>query len=48
MFSVYRGSEAAFVLDRSLYIDWKFTLADDNCRKENGMRELGGLRLRVP
>ena len=47
MFPVYRGSEAAFVLDSSLHIDWQFTLADKDLGKANGMRELGGLRSRV-
>lgn len=35
-------------LNRMLYLDWKFTLADDDLRKVTRMCELAGVRVRFP
>jgi asparagine synthase (glutamine-hydrolysing) len=35
-------------LNRFLYLDWKFTLADDDLRKVRGMCQLAGVAVRFP
>ena len=44
----YREAEADDSLDATLYLDWKFTLADNDLVKVNSMCELAGVDVRYP
>jgi len=44
----YSQSSANSNLDRMLYLDWKFTLADNDLRKVNRMAELAQIDVRFP
>jgi len=44
----YGQTEGDDPLNRFLYLDWKFTLADDDLRKVGGMCELAGVAVRFP
>ena len=44
----YAQSEHAHTLDRMLRLDWKFTLADNDIRKVNGMCEAAGIQVHYP
>lgn len=45
---VYARPAAAQSLQRMLYLDWKFTLADNDLRKVNRMGEACGVEVRYP
>ncbi|MGH8501164.1 MAG: asparagine synthetase B family protein [Gammaproteobacteria bacterium] len=44
----YQAAPAESLLNRMLYLDWKFTLADNDLRKVNRMCELAGVDVRYP
>ncbi|MFN4291454.1 MAG: asparagine synthetase B family protein [Permianibacter sp.] len=44
----YREADADDSLDATLYLDWKFTLADNDLVKVNSMCELAGVEVRYP
>ncbi len=44
----YNTPEHATDLNRMLYMDWKFTLADNDLRKVSTMCELAGVKVRYP
>ncbi|NQD35611.1 asparagine synthase [Permianibacter sp. IMCC34836] len=44
----YREADAEDSLDATLYLDWKFTLADNDLVKVNSMCELAGIDVRYP
>jgi asparagine synthase (glutamine-hydrolysing) len=44
----YHEAEADDSLDATLYLDWKFTLADNDLVKVNSMCELAGVEVRYP
>lgn len=46
--STYARGNQNSSLDRMLYSDWKFTLADSDLRKVNRMSELAGIEVRYP
>jgi asparagine synthase (glutamine-hydrolysing) len=48
MRAVYDSAPPAAVLDRMLYYDWRFTLADNDLRKVGTMCELAGVRVSYP
>jgi len=48
MAEAYNAMGSADVLDRMLYLDWKFTLADNDLRKVNTMCGLAGVRVSYP
>jgi asparagine synthase (glutamine-hydrolysing) len=48
MAETYDRTEGVDPLNRFLYLDWKFTLADDDLRKVRGMCELAGVAVRFP
>jgi asparagine synthase (glutamine-hydrolysing) len=45
---VYARARSQSVLNRMLYLDWKFTLADNDLRKVNRMSEICGVEVRYP
>ncbi len=45
---VYRRAPSPSLLNRMLYLDWKFTLADNDLRKVNRMCALAGIEVRYP
>jgi asparagine synthase (glutamine-hydrolysing) len=44
----YRQPETASTLDRMLYLDWKFTLTDNDIRKVSRMCQLAGVGVEFP
>lgn len=48
MRSVYESAPDADLVDRMLYYDWRFTLADNDLRKVGRMCELAGVRVSYP
>ena len=44
----YARANTSSTLDRMLFSDWKFTLADNDLRKVNRMTELAGIEVRYP
>ncbi|HTJ16905.1 MAG TPA: asparagine synthase-related protein [Steroidobacteraceae bacterium] len=48
MRSVYGSAPDAALVDRMLYYDWRFTLADNDLRKVGRMCELAGVRVSYP
>ena len=48
MTSVWNSSPSDELLDRMLWYDWKFTLADNDLRKVSTMSELAGVRVAYP
>lgn len=46
--SVYRRAPGRSLLNRMLYLDWHFTLADNDLRKVNRMCELAGVDVAYP
>jgi asparagine synthase (glutamine-hydrolysing) len=44
----YSEPEEASILNRMLYLDWKFTLADNDIRKVSGMCNLAGIDVSYP
>lgn len=46
--SVYNESASPDPINRMLYLDWKFTLADNDLRKVSRMCELAGVEVRYP
>lgn len=46
--SCYHRPEKASALNRMLYLDWKFTLQDNDLVKVNGMCELAGVQVAYP
>lgn len=48
MRTVYNGAPRAELVDRMLYYDWRFTLADNDLRKVGTMCELAGVRVSYP
>ncbi len=46
--ATYGRASAESALDRMLYLDWKFTLADNDLRKVNRMCEAQGIEARYP
>ncbi len=44
----YNEPEDASILNRMLYLDWKFTLADNDIRKVTGMCHLAGIDVAYP
>lgn len=48
MRSVYQSAPDADLVDRMLYYDWRFTLADNDLRKVGRMCELAGVRVSYP
>ncbi|HEX9812408.1 MAG TPA: asparagine synthase-related protein [Burkholderiales bacterium] len=44
----YRRTNATHPVNRMLYLDWKFTLADNDLRKVNRMTEHAGVEVRYP
>lgn len=44
----YADAPAATLLDRMLYLDWKFTLADNDLRKVGRMCALAGVEVQYP
>lgn len=44
----YAAAPSAALVDRMLYLDWKFTLADNDLRKVGRMCELAGVDVRYP
>jgi asparagine synthase (glutamine-hydrolysing) len=46
--ATYATPRDADVIDRMLFLDWKFTLADNDLRKVGGMCELAGVEVRYP
>ncbi len=44
----YAAAPAARLVDRMLYLDWKFTLADNDLRKVSRMCEVGGVDVAYP
>ncbi|QSA98574.1 asparagine synthase (glutamine-hydrolyzing) [Methylococcus sp. EFPC2] len=46
--ATYRRADADSSLNRMLFLDWKFTLADNDLRKVNRMCELAGVEARYP
>ncbi len=44
----YQEPENASTLNRMLYLDWKFTLADNDIRKVTGMCHLAGIEVAYP
>src|SRR5204862_4679519 len=45
---VYARAGADHPVDRMLYLDWKFTLADNDLRKVSRMAEVAGVEVRYP
>lgn len=45
---VYRRTDTEHPVDRMLYLDWKFTLADNDLRKVNRMAQYAGIEVRYP
>ena len=45
---VYGRTNAKHPVNRMLYLDWKFTLADNDLRKVNRMTEYAGVEVRYP
>ena len=45
---VYRAPDDASTLDRMLFLDWQFTLADNDLRKVGGACELAGIGVQYP
>src|SRR5690606_4542836 len=45
---VYHEPDTPEFLDRLLYFDWQFILADNDLRKVNGTCELAGMEVRYP
>jgi asparagine synthase (glutamine-hydrolysing) len=48
MESVYAAAPTASVIDKLLYYDWRFTLADNDLRKVETTCELAGVRVSYP
>ncbi|MDH5647874.1 MAG: asparagine synthase-related protein, partial [Candidatus Heimdallarchaeota archaeon] len=48
MADTYQSSNAKTMLNKMLYLDWKFTLADNDLRKVNRMTELAGVKVIYP
>jgi len=48
MRAVYHSAPPAELVDRMLYYDWRFTLADNDLRKVGTMCELAGVRVSYP
>lgn len=48
MREVYSRAGADSPIDRMLFLDWKFTLADNDLRKVNRMCEAAGIEVRYP
>lgn len=48
MRSVYQSAPPAGIIDKMLYYDWRFTLADNDLRKVGTMCELAGVRVSYP
>lgn len=48
MRNVYQSAPDASLVDKMLYYDWHFTLADNDLRKVNRMCELAGVRVSYP
>lgn len=48
MREVYARAGADSPIDRMLFLDWKFTLADNDLRKVNRMCEAAGIEVRYP
>ncbi len=46
--AVYQRAQTDSLLNRMLFLDWKFTLADNDLRKVNRMCALGGVDVRYP
>jgi len=46
--AVYSAAECSTSLNRMLFLDMKFTLADNDLRKVNGMCELAGVNVHYP
>ncbi len=46
--NIYDEAPTESMLNRMLYMDWKFTLADNDLRKVNKMCELAGIRVCYP
>lgn len=44
----YNAAPAESMLDRMLFLDWKFTLADNDLRKVRRMCEIAGVEVRFP
>jgi asparagine synthase (glutamine-hydrolysing) len=44
----YAAAPTRSLVDRMLYLDWKFTLADNDLRKVGRMCELAGIEVRYP
>jgi len=44
----YKNTSADTMLNKMLYLDWKFTLADNDLRKVNRMCELAGINVKYP
>jgi len=44
----YQAAQADDSLDATLYLDWKFTLADNDLVKVNSMCDLAGIEVRYP
>ena len=48
MHDVYTSAPSSSTLNKMLYYDWQFTLADSDLRKVNTMCELAGVRVSYP
>ncbi len=46
--STYAGAGDTDAINKMLFLDWKFTLADNDLRKVGGMCELAGVEVRYP
>ncbi|RLA50954.1 MAG: asparagine synthase, partial [Gammaproteobacteria bacterium] len=46
--SVYNAPDEAISLNRMLYLDWQFTLADNDLRKVNQMCSIAGVEVTYP
>jgi len=46
--STYQNTPSDSFMQRMLYLDWKFTLADNDLRKVNRMCEIAGIEVRYP
>lgn len=44
----YKNAPSSSMLNKMLYLDWKFTLADNDLRKVNRMCELAGVNVKYP
>lgn len=48
LISTYNNTSAENILNKMLYLDWKFTLADNDLRKVSKMCELAGIDVHYP